>query len=539
MANGTYFHDGEGWKPTYERPRLRRPVANYGNSPYYIATDHGISVEAEDNTPALQALIDTISAKGGGVIWFPPGTYSFRKNPIGHTVGPGYIEEYAVQLKSNVSIVGENNETTVLKQVDAEPYAMFFRRGTADDPLTGCCFSNFTVDARSTGEVNKTWGKAFFAQYLRDCVFDVLRLVGTTATALGIDYLDRVYISRITCVDCGRTYEPGYSGSSGIGIGTGGWENENFIISMCECVNDGTGCGQYGIFVENQTYYNWGGSHLYPKGAIIYNCIVRGGLNHGIGVIGGRNITVVGCQSYENTAHGIYVAGKCRNIHIASCNVADNGGCGIGINTDAESEDIVVDGNVCVGNSSYGIRVSAAVDGLCIRDNTTRGNTIGLSVRDGLVLHDCALYNNVCMDGEYIGATFTGNTQYINAQSTTHPSRIELAGTDLAAGIKLMPDGSEAFEADARTTGWLDVRGIDGDIKITGTGSWNGVRIAQYDSDKTSLVTSAPLTPTAPGASPYELTVERLDGCTFIRLFFAQFDVNSPANVQSIVIEGA
>ena len=27
MANGTYFHDGEGWKPTHSRPPLRRPVA--------------------------------------------------------------------------------------------------------------------------------------------------------------------------------------------------------------------------------------------------------------------------------------------------------------------------------------------------------------------------------------------------------------------------------------------------------------------------------------------------------------------------------
>lgn len=33
MANGTYFHDGTGWKRTHDRPPLRRPVANAGDYP--------------------------------------------------------------------------------------------------------------------------------------------------------------------------------------------------------------------------------------------------------------------------------------------------------------------------------------------------------------------------------------------------------------------------------------------------------------------------------------------------------------------------
>lgn len=33
MAGGTYYHDGEGWKPTHSRPHLRRPVASSGNYP--------------------------------------------------------------------------------------------------------------------------------------------------------------------------------------------------------------------------------------------------------------------------------------------------------------------------------------------------------------------------------------------------------------------------------------------------------------------------------------------------------------------------
>lgn len=33
MANGTYYHDGEGWKRTHDRPPLRRPVASSGENP--------------------------------------------------------------------------------------------------------------------------------------------------------------------------------------------------------------------------------------------------------------------------------------------------------------------------------------------------------------------------------------------------------------------------------------------------------------------------------------------------------------------------
>lgn len=531
MANGTYFHDGEGWKPTHSRPPLRRPVAGRSGGAVYIATDYGVRADAEDNTAAMQALIDAVGDRGGGVIWMPVGEYRFRRS--GDTYDKnGTIIEYAIKMRPNVSIVGESKTGTVLRQVDPVPYTLFFHFATADSPFIGFGCGNLTIDAYDTGNTNFVTGKAFYAQYLRDCWFDNLILRGTVATALGIDYLDRVYMSHITCIDCGRTYHSAATGTSGIGIGTGGWADENYIISDCVCV----GCGQYGIFIESQNQMTWGGNYPSPRGAIISNCIVRDGLNKGIGIRGGQHVTVIGCESYGNAADGIYLDLDCQNVHIRSCSATDNGGQGIRLNPGAESRHIEVNGCSCVGNTGAGIHVERGSDKFCLKDNYTDGNDIGLRT-EVVTLPDCVIYGNVFLDDVDSSAYFTGNTKYCEIGGNA-PTRIVLGSGDLTAGVKIMPDGSEAAQTDGLTTGYLDVSGIAGDLKITSTGTLSSIRVAQYDDARGSLVTDAGLTDAA-WTSPHVLTVQRLDGCAFIRIFYAPVDAGNPSDVQSIVIEAA
>lgn len=515
MANGTHFHDGTGWKPTHSRPPLRRPVAVQRMGPVYIATDYGISADADDNTPALQALIDKVSAAGGGVIWVPVGTYSLRRADT----------EYAVWLKSNVSIVGESLLNTVFRQVDEVPYAAFQCRERADAPLIGCAYANFTIDAYGTGSVNQVWGKGFRGKYLRDCVFRDLRILGTAATGLGIDFLDRVVIDHVDCIDCGRTFTGAEAGSSGIGIGTGGWEQENFVVSNCVTV----GCGQFGIFVENQSIFGYEGV-AYSKGAVISGCITRGGLNHGIGIRGGMNVTVIGCESYENAANGVYLDGKCRNIHIQCVGAEDNGGHGIRLNPDAESVGITVRGCSAADNTGNGIRVSAASEALCIQGNNTRGNAAGLSIKEGLTLHDCAILGNAFLDGAENGAAFSGNTAFIDVDFAAAPTSIVLTAADLTVGVKVNPDGSEGTTGGGQASGYLDVSGMGSSIRITTTGTMDNIRVAQYDADKVSLVTDAALQPDNP------LTVELLAGCVYIRIYYSSVS-GAAASIDKVTIE--
>ena len=66
-----------------------------GNAFYAAGASNGITVTANDNSDALQALLDQAKAEGGGVVFLPPGRYNFRK-PV--TIPTG------VELKGSVDI---------------------------------------------------------------------------------------------------------------------------------------------------------------------------------------------------------------------------------------------------------------------------------------------------------------------------------------------------------------------------------------------------------------------------------------------------
>jgi hypothetical protein len=66
-----------------------------GNAFYTADASTGVTVSAEDNSDALQALLDQAGADGGGIVFLPPGHYNFRK-PI--TIPTG------VELKGSVDV---------------------------------------------------------------------------------------------------------------------------------------------------------------------------------------------------------------------------------------------------------------------------------------------------------------------------------------------------------------------------------------------------------------------------------------------------
>jgi hypothetical protein len=62
---------------------------------YRLATEGGVSVDADDNSPALQTLLNEVKTAGGGIVFLPPGHYNFRQ-PI--TIPAG------VELKGSVDV---------------------------------------------------------------------------------------------------------------------------------------------------------------------------------------------------------------------------------------------------------------------------------------------------------------------------------------------------------------------------------------------------------------------------------------------------
>lgn len=62
---------------------------------YYLATSQGVSESADDNSTALQTILNQASSEGGGIVFLPPGHYNFRQ-PL--TIPAG------VELKGSVDV---------------------------------------------------------------------------------------------------------------------------------------------------------------------------------------------------------------------------------------------------------------------------------------------------------------------------------------------------------------------------------------------------------------------------------------------------
>lgn len=340
----------------------------------YNALDYGISADSADNTLAFQTLVDEINANGGGTIFVPTGTYLFDTagEHIKLTSAATGSTYCCVKLKNHVSIQGESLTETVFKAVgnSARGVAMFGYRGDAETPLTGCAYETFTVDAsEATIDTYSSDGKAIFCQYVKDCIFRDLRLIGTPATAMGNDYLDNVVMDGIYVYNAGRIHADDSPGGAGIGIGTGGFEHENFIVR--NCITDS--CGHFGIFCEDQALFDRGTPTLrYPKGMTIANNIVRNGRNYGIGLRGGMYALVTGNNVYGNANGGIYL-----DFGADSSAVVGNLVCGevVGLCFGDESNyyacnKIAVTGNTFIGCTTDILKTKEPTDSV-IENNVT------------------------------------------------------------------------------------------------------------------------------------------------------------------------
>ena len=376
----------------------KNEIANGLNAKSYGLDE---SKTPEENTRILQNLINYVYNNGGGIIYIPNGDYHFC---ISDTTN-----YYSILLKPNVSIIGENKYKTKLIMDNGDtPYTFMWRNTGADTPLENAHFEKFSVIGTALTEWHVR-AKAFFAQYVKHCVFKDLYLEGTPATALGIDFLDDVTIDHITCKDCGHLWTKGRTGSAGIGIGTGGYQDENFIITNNVCV----GCGQYGIFVESQKLVFQNGDYPDAKGMIIANNIIRDGLNHGIGNRGVVGLNISNNLVYGNVGAGIFNEGGI-DTNISNNNIWGNKDgiyllgddlCGI-----CDTFNIV--GNTIKNNSEYGIMLTNTNSTTPNESVSIFSNIIKNNTRNGLRIHgtlnNIIVKGNANYDGVGNDATITG-----------------------------------------------------------------------------------------------------------------------------------
>lgn len=349
---------------------------------YHNVLDYGITQDADDNSLKFQQMVDELSQNGGGTIYVPIGTYKFDTSNGQNVEGTGGCK-CCIKAKSNVSIVGESLTDSVFKMTghSSQGVCMFgYNSATNKKPIEGCTYRNFTINGEEcTIDTYSSDGKAFFYQYVKNSVWRDLRLIGTPATSLGIDFLDNVVIDSIYCYESGRIHADNSPGGAGVGIGTGAWENENFIVRNCICDN----CGHFGIFLEDQHIFGDAAHRTptYPKGAIIANNICRNGRNYGFGVRGGQHVIFEGNEAYENTNGGFFSDYGNKSIIIQNNLIRDNTGNGICLGNEKPGiletsfENVTIKDNVVIGNET-GINISQKTTNLNLIDNIVRDNTV-------------------------------------------------------------------------------------------------------------------------------------------------------------------
>ena len=349
---------------------------------YHNVLDYGITQDADDNSLKFQQMVDELSQNGGGTIYVPIGTYKFDTSNGQYIEGTGGCK-CCIKAKNNVSIVGESLTDSVFKMTghSSQGVCMFGYNSAANKtPIEGCTYRNFTVNGEEcTIDTYSSDGKAFFYQYVKNCVWRDLRLIGTPATSLGIDFLDNVVIDSIYCYESGRIHADNSPGGAGVGIGTGAWENENFIVRNCICDN----CGHFGIFLEDQHIFGDAAHRTptYPKGSIIANNICRNGRNYGFGVRGGQHVIFEGNEAYENANGGFFSDYQNKSIVIQNNLIRDNTGNGICLGTEKPGiletsfENVTIKGNVIIGNKT-GINIGQKTTNLNLVDNIVRDNTV-------------------------------------------------------------------------------------------------------------------------------------------------------------------
>lgn len=349
---------------------------------YHNILDYGITPDADDNSLKFQQMVNTLSENGGGTIYIPIGVYKFD------TSKGQYIEGAAgckccIKAKSNISIIGESLTGSIFKMTghSSQGVCMFGYNDSANkNPIEGCTYRNFTVNGEDcTIDTYSSDGKAFFYQYVKNCVWRDIRLIGTPATSLGIDFLDNVVIDSVYCYHSGRIHADTSPGGAGIGIGTGAWENENFIVRNCICDN----CGHFGIFLEDQHIFGDVAHRTptYPKGVIIANNICRNGRNYGFGVRGGQHVIFDGNEAYENANGGFFSDYQNKSIVIQNNLIRDNTGNGICLGNEKPGiletsfENVTIKDNVVIGNKT-GINIGQKTTNLNLIDNIVRDNTV-------------------------------------------------------------------------------------------------------------------------------------------------------------------
>ncbi len=461
-----------------------------GRAPWWTPQIFNAKADGIHNdTIAVQAAIDSCGAAGGGVVFFPEGTYLIS----------------AITVSSpNVYLVGSGIQNTIIKKSTSAA-------DTAAITISAsyCGVSNLTIKGVSVASFvgNET---AIDIVGVNDstrrsnCIVDKVEVYD-----IGSYGVQAYYAKHLRVTNC-YIHDVGYAG---IGI----WASDYSIVTgnQIHTVTPGTSSNVYGIFFSHKAVSDTRLKFAICSDNQIYNLPIWEALDtHGGTHVTFSNNTIFECK------RGIVAGIDTLNSYVPNyCNITNNTidagtlstvDCGIiyaGVDGGADVYGGVIDGNIIRNHGNTNIDFGAIyvydTNGLVISSNNIYNSKgVGISLyrnNTGLVIQGNAI-NGIqagVANATGIIARSTGNTGLISDNYVDATAEIALyatasntslqfgrniftsSGSPILAGVELLGRGLEIYGNLTFDPGALiDGQGTDANIPVTGANLGDAVEFS-------------------------------------------------------------
>jgi hypothetical protein len=433
-----------------------------------------------DDRVAIKAAIDAVNTIGGGVVFFPTGTYVTSQD----TPSADWVT-----IPSGVTLKGENVQTTIIKTkvAPADNYAAIFSRGTINAGIENMTLQGYKAAAPGAAG---NYGIGVYLQgttnfvgrnlILKDFWFDGFSEADNTNGVVSRDNLwenilatgNRRQGGTITASD-GTTVRNsvfeltgGASPEAGMDVEPNSSESVmNLRIEGCRFSNN-TGNGLYlnlgsGITITNvvitdATANNNGVSGVQLQGATdvsIVNLVTTTNTLNGLGITTSTNITSSGGEYSYNVNVGIRVSNHSRNISLTGGASHNNGDHGIELGASASgvAMGVVIDGLHSHSNGGDGINLRGVgnVVSNCLVDRNNKHGIDLISQDHGIIIGNQVSENSQLTHNTYSGIVLSDSSSWNRIDDNTIAwSRIYNDGVAQAGGASTVTISANSSAVD-------------------------------------------------------------------------------------------
>jgi hypothetical protein len=378
----------------------------------YGATGNGVT----NDTTAIQAAINAVQTAGGGIVFFPRGTY---------------IYSHLFIRESYVSIVGVGISSVLMQNDPINNGLEIYNPAGARKNVTikNICFDSsvtrttgaaiYTLDFTDMIIENVIIRNQYDGIYLNlqaGSIIDKCRFINVTHIGLGWNAGDDLYVSNCVMSNMGTVYP----GSIGIMWRQGG----GLIVDNTDIINFAQGMliqpqtgenASWGFFTN--LLFDTGGEGLRMDGALgsvrmihSTSCWYSSNTAFGIVALTVDGFSMSNDRVLQNHTHGMYVATTCLNLSIKGslfvANNTNNTGNGSAIFMENNVNGFKIEGNIftnqftgfTVFNEKYGIYITdGSSKDFSIKDNKFVNQQIRAIYNGSALSANSIIKNNLCV----------------------------------------------------------------------------------------------------------------------------------------------